>query len=82
MKTSNLKTSPQSDQRRSVTGYVAHQHGRRRDNKIRGSLDCSDHALMEFTILREIGQVKSRVRVLNFRRANFQFFKELVDMFP
>ncbi|GAB0209348.1 hypothetical protein GRJ2_003400500 [Grus japonensis] len=39
--------------------------------KIGGSLGCSDHALVEFTILRDMGQVKSRDRILNFRRANF-----------
>ena len=37
---------------------------------------------MEFTVLSDIGQVKSRVRTLNFRRANFQFFKELMDGTP
>ena len=37
---------------------------------------------MEFTILRDMGQVKSRVRMLNFRRVNFQLFKELVDGTP
>ncbi|KFW09685.1 hypothetical protein N327_13834, partial [Fulmarus glacialis] len=31
---------------------------------------------------RAIGQVKRRVRTLNFRRANFQLFKELVDGAP
>jgi len=27
------------------------------------------------TILRDMGQVKSRVRMLKFRRTNFRFFK-------
>ncbi|GAB0204051.1 hypothetical protein GRJ2_002870700 [Grus japonensis] len=53
-----------------------------REVKIGGSLGCSDHALVEFTILRDMGQVKSRVRTLNFRRANIQLFKELVDETP
>lgn len=35
-----------------------------------------------FTILRDTGQVKSRVRTLNFGRARFQLFKELVDGAP
>jgi len=47
------------------------------DVKIGGSLGCSDHALVEFTVLRYKGQVKSKVRTLNFRKANFQLFKEL-----
>lgn len=43
------------------------------------SLGCSAHTLVEVVILRDMGQVKSRVRTLNFRRANFQLFKGLVD---
>ena len=46
------------------------------DVKIRGSLGCSDHALVEFALLREMGQAKSKVRTLNFRKANLQLFKE------
>ena len=53
-----------------------------KDIKISVSLGCSDHALVEFTILRDMGQVKSKVRTLNFRRVNFQLFKELVDGTP
>lgn len=43
---------------------------------------CSDHTLVEFTILRDMGQMKSRVRILNFRSTSFQLFKELVDGIP
>jgi len=43
-----------------------------------GSLGCSDHAQVEFTVLRETSQAKGKVRTLNFRKANFQLFKELV----
>ncbi|KAK4816396.1 hypothetical protein QYF61_016713 [Mycteria americana] len=46
------------------------------DIKIEGSLGCSDHALVEFAVLRETGQAKSKVRTLNFRKAKFQLFKE------
>ncbi|KAK4806236.1 hypothetical protein QYF61_013380 [Mycteria americana] len=46
------------------------------DVKIGGSLGCSDHALVEFTVLRDMGQARSIVRTLNFRKANFQLFKE------
>ncbi|GAB0181507.1 hypothetical protein GRJ2_000616000 [Grus japonensis] len=53
-----------------------------RDVKIGGSLGCSDHVLVKFTILRDMGQMKSRVKTLNFRKANFQLFKELVDGTP
>lgn len=50
--------------------------------KIGGSLCCSDYALVEFTVLRDMGQAMIRVKPLNFRRANFQLFKELVDGIP
>lgn len=46
------------------------------------SLDCSGHTLVEFTVWREMGQAKSKVRALSFRRAKFQFFKELVNRNP
>ncbi|KAK4806963.1 LOW QUALITY PROTEIN: hypothetical protein QYF61_027330 [Mycteria americana] len=52
------------------------------DVKIGGSLGCSDHALVEFTVLRDMGQARSIVRTLNFRKANFQLFKELVSSAP
>jgi len=52
------------------------------DVKIGGSLGCSDHALVELTLLREMGITKSTVRTVNFRRANFQLFKEIVRRTP
>lgn len=39
-------------------------------------------AAVEFVILRAMGQVKSKVKTLSFRRAIFQLFKELVDGTP
>ena len=42
----------------------------------------SFHALVEFVISRDMGLSKSKVRTLNFRRANFQLFAELVDEIP
>lgn len=43
-----------------------------RDVRIDVTLGCSDCALVEFTILR------GRVRTLNFRRTNFQLFREKI----
>jgi len=48
----------------------------------RGSLGCSDHALVDFTVLRDIGQTKTKIRPLSFRKADFQLFKELVNRTP
>lgn len=38
--------------------------------------------LVELMILRDMGQVKTKARTLNFRRVNFQLLKELVDGIP
>jgi len=52
------------------------------DVKTGGSLGCSNHTLLEFTVLRNMGKVRGVVRTLNFRKANFQLFKELVSRTP
>ena len=50
-----------------------------REVKIGGSLGCSDHALMDFVILKNAGLAKSRAWTLCFRRANFRMLKELLS---
>jgi len=50
--------------------------------KTGGSVGCSNHTLAEFLISRSVGLTKSRVRTLNFRRVNFQLFKELLNGIP
>jgi len=52
------------------------------DIKTGSSLGCNDHALVEFTVLRDMGKTRSIVRNLHFRKANFQLFKELVSRTP
>ena len=52
------------------------------DIRIGGCLGCSDHAVVEFTLQRDMRQVKSKARKLNFRKANFQLFKELIKKTP
>jgi len=47
--------------------------------KVGGSLGCSDHTLVEFTVPRDMGKARSIVRTLNFMKAKFQLFKELVS---
>lgn len=47
-----------------------------------GSLGASDHALLEFVIQRK-GQAKSsQTRILDFRRADFGKFREILSMIP
>jgi len=52
------------------------------DIKTGGSRGCSEHALEEFAVLRDMGQAKSKVRTISFRKANFQLLKELVNRTP
>ena len=44
-----------------------------------GSLGCSNQALVKLVILRKMGLAKSKVRTLNFRRADLWLLKELLD---
>jgi len=50
--------------------------------KTGGSLGCSDHPLSEFIALMDMGNVRSIVRTLNFRKANFPLFQVLVSRTP
>jgi len=50
--------------------------------RIGGGLGCSDHALVEFTVLRDMGEARSIGRTLNFSKANLQLGKELVRRTP
>jgi len=45
-------------------------------------LGCNDHALVEFTVLRDIGKARSIVRTLNFGKSTSQAFKELDSRTP
>ena len=53
-----------------------------REVKIGRSLGCSDHDLVEFVILKNVGLAKSRVWTLCFMRAHFQLLKELLSGIP
>ena len=53
-----------------------------RDIRIGGRLGCSDHALVEFLILKNASLAKSRARTLCFRRADFRLRKELLSGIP
>ena len=52
------------------------------DIRYKGCLECSDHAMVEFTLLSNMKQTKSKIRILNFRKAKFHFFRELVNKLP
>ncbi|KAJ7414998.1 hypothetical protein WISP_80340 [Willisornis vidua] len=49
------------------------------DIKIESSLGCSAHALVQFAVLRDIGQIKREARSLDFRKARFELFKKFTN---
>ncbi|GAB0182094.1 hypothetical protein GRJ2_000674700 [Grus japonensis] len=49
------------------------------DVKLKGSLGCSDHKMVEFKILRAARRACSKVTTLGFRRADFGLFRDLLD---
>jgi len=52
------------------------------DVKVGGSLGCSDHEMVEFRIMRGGSRAISRIKTMDFRRANFDLFQELLGGIP
>jgi len=52
------------------------------DVKVGGSLGSSDHEMVKFRILCGGSRAISRIKTLDFRRANFSLFKELLGRIP
>ncbi|GAB0179159.1 hypothetical protein GRJ2_000381200 [Grus japonensis] len=50
--------------------------------KLKGSLGCSDHEMVEFRILRAVRRVRSKLTTLDFRRADFGLFRDLLGRVP
>ncbi|GAB0193175.1 hypothetical protein GRJ2_001782800 [Grus japonensis] len=50
--------------------------------KLKGSLGCSDHEIVEFKILRAARRVCSKLTTLDFRRADFGLFRDLLGTVP
>ena len=50
--------------------------------KLRGSLGCSDHETVEFKILRAARRAHSNLDTLDFRRADFGLFRDLLGRVP
>ncbi|GAB0179591.1 hypothetical protein GRJ2_000424400 [Grus japonensis] len=48
------------------------------DIKLKGSLGCSDDKMVEFRILRAARRVRSKLTTLDFRRADFGLFRDLL----
>ncbi|GAB0182274.1 mitochondrial enolase superfamily member 1 [Grus japonensis] len=52
------------------------------DVKLKGSLGCNDHEMVEFRILRAARRVRSKLTTLDFRRADFGLFRDLLGRIP
>ncbi|GAB0183953.1 mitochondrial enolase superfamily member 1 [Grus japonensis] len=52
------------------------------DVKLKGSLGCSDHKMVEFRILRAARRAHSKLTILDFRRADFGLFRDLLGRIP
>ncbi|GAB0195045.1 hypothetical protein GRJ2_001969800 [Grus japonensis] len=50
--------------------------------KLTGSLGCSDHEMVEFKILRAARRAHSKLTTLDFRRADFGLFRDLLGRVP
>ncbi|GAB0190834.1 hypothetical protein GRJ2_001548700 [Grus japonensis] len=50
--------------------------------KLKGSLGCSDHDVVEFKILRAARRAHSKLATLDFRRADFGLFRDLLGRLP
>ncbi|GAB0209183.1 mitochondrial enolase superfamily member 1 [Grus japonensis] len=52
------------------------------DVQLKGSLGCSDHEMVEFRILRAARRACSKLTTLDFRRADFGPFRDLLGRVP
>ncbi|PKU35904.1 rna-directed dna polymerase from mobile element jockey-like [Limosa lapponica baueri] len=50
--------------------------------KLKGSLGCSDHKMVEIKILRAARRVRSKLTTLDFRRADFGLWRDLIGRVP
>ncbi|GAB0204721.1 hypothetical protein GRJ2_002937700 [Grus japonensis] len=50
--------------------------------KLKGSLGCSDHDMVEFKILRAARRVHSKLTTPDFKRADFGLFRDLLGRVP
>ena len=52
------------------------------NGKLKGSLGCSDHEMVEFKIVRAERRVHSKLIALDFRRADFGLLRDLLGRVP
>ena len=61
---------------------LTNKEGLVEDVRVGGSLGCSDHEMVKFRILHGRSRAMSRVTALDFKRANFDHFKDLLEGIP
>ncbi|GAB0199646.1 hypothetical protein GRJ2_002430000 [Grus japonensis] len=61
---------------------LTNKEGLVRDVKLKDSLGCSDHEMVEFRILRAARRAHSKLTTLDFSRANFGLFRDLLGRLP
>jgi len=61
---------------------LTNKEGLVEDMKVGGRIGCSEHEMVEFRILRGGIRAISRIKTLDYRRANFGLFKELLGGIP
>ncbi|GAB0205499.1 hypothetical protein GRJ2_003015500 [Grus japonensis] len=52
------------------------------DVKLKGSLGCRDHEMVEFKTLRAARRVHSKLTTMDFRRADFGLSRDLLGRMP
>ena len=61
---------------------LPNKEGLVRNVKLKGSLGCSDHEMVEFKILKAATRAHSKLTALDFRRADFSLFRDLLGRVP
>ncbi|GAB0202872.1 hypothetical protein GRJ2_002752800 [Grus japonensis] len=61
---------------------VTNKEGLVGDVKLKGSLGCSDHEMVEFKIVRTVRRAHNKLTTLDFQRADFSLFRDLLGRIP
>ncbi|GAB0188023.1 cAMP-dependent protein kinase inhibitor alpha [Grus japonensis] len=61
---------------------LTHKEGLVGNVKLKGGLGCSDHEMVEFKIPRAVRRAHSKLTTLDFRKADFGIFRDLLGRVP
>jgi len=62
--------------------FLTNKEGLVGNVKVKGSLGCSDHEMVEFQIPRAARRVRSKLATLDFRKADFDLLRDLLGRIP